>query len=52
MYIEGSHVIIFSKVFFPFSDFVLLANSAYSGEMSYHAAFDLGLYCLPKYLYY
>ena len=52
VYIEGSLVILFKNIIFISLkiDFVL-ANSAEPDEMPHHAAFHLGLYCLPKYLF-
>ena len=31
--------------------FLILTNSADPDEMHHHAAFQLGLHCLPKYLF-
>ena len=50
LYFKGSQeeVSKFSCIFFP--DVVLiLANSADPNEKQHHAAFHLGLHCLPKY---
>ena len=50
MYIEGSPIII-SKiriVFLSLKIVFVLANSVDPDEMLHHAAFHLGLHCLPK----
>ena len=49
VYIEGSQVIIFKKIFLSLKIYFVPANSADPDEMPHDAAFHLGLHCLPKY---
>ena len=48
IYIEGSHVIISKKYCISSFEVFVLANSADPNEIPHHAAFHLGLHCLPK----
>ena len=49
VYIEGSHIIISKKnIFLSLKINFALSNSVNPDEMPHHAAFSLGLHCLPK----
>ena len=50
VYMEGSQVIISKNIVFLTRKInFVLENSSDSDEMQHHAAFHLGLHCLPKY---
>ena len=47
VYIEGSHVMIFKKIFISLKFFFVLVNSSDPDEMPHDAVFHLDLHCLP-----
>ena len=52
LYFMGSQVKILNlNMFLSRNTIFILANSADQAEMPHHAAFHLGLHCLPKYLF-
>ena len=51
IYIEGSQVFLNKIVFFSLKTIFILVHSLDLDEIVHHAAFHLGLHCLPNYAF-